>query len=136
MTYAGNSSGKASLAMVLLVLIKPVNNKGTKSFHPVTRNPTMMLALDAVCRLDLCIFLYLCEHFVSPHVNATKNINFVLVVEFQDKFIILTLNKTEQMLYIIYIRRSRYLKILCNLQMPGILQKVLYQASYALSSHV
>lgn len=58
-----------------------------------------MLALDAVCRLDLCIFLYLCEHFVSPHINATKNINFVIVVEFQVKFIILTLNK-KQMLYL------------------------------------
>lgn len=66
---------------------------------PETQQWTMMLALDAVCRLDLCIFLYLCEHFVSPHINATKNINFVLVVEFQDKFIILTLNK-KQMLYL------------------------------------
>lgn len=81
--------------MVLLVLIKPVNNNGTKSFLAVSRNPTMMLALDAVFRLDLCIFLYLCEHFVSPHINATKNVNFVLVVEFQDKFIILTLNKNQ-----------------------------------------
>lgn len=51
-------------------------------FTNLSEKPTMMLALDMVCRLNHCIFLHLCMDLVSPTLYASKNINFVLVVGF------------------------------------------------------
>lgn len=51
-------------------------------FTNLSEKPTMMLALDMVCRLDHCIFLHLCMDLVSPTLYAFKSINFVLVVGF------------------------------------------------------